>query len=144
MRRYWARGKFQGHLHAYCLLSWCPIPKPLVCAWIVINCETFLQGSNHFTSTTYISLHLLMIASVIFCLQIVTLSKDCHSYVWFTKDGKKHIELVWPKNTKEKYRFRNCGYVVSLLSVCLWVLAMWFYSCFNSCKLNKIHLLRKD
>ncbi|ELU18265.1 hypothetical protein CAPTEDRAFT_166694 [Capitella teleta] len=44
--------------------------------------------------------------------RITTLSRDGHACVWNTKDGSKHIELNWPKDSSKKYRFRNCGYAV--------------------------------
>ncbi|XP_064624555.1 prolactin regulatory element-binding protein-like [Lineus longissimus] len=41
--------------------------------------------------------------------RIVTIGKS-GAKVWNTKDGSKFLELVWPKKTEGKYRFRACRY----------------------------------
>lgn len=41
-------------------------------------------------------------------LQITTVSRDNHAYVWNTKDGSKFIELNWNQQSTKQYRYRGC------------------------------------
>ena len=40
-------------------------------------------------------------------LQIVTISKDSHAFVWDVKKGKKHAEMGWDPPKGVKYLFKR-------------------------------------
>jgi len=42
-------------------------------------------------------------------VQIATVSRDGHAYIWNAADGSKLHELVWKSTTQR--RFRNCRWV---------------------------------
>jgi len=45
-------------------------------------------------------------------IQIATVSRDGHSYIWNTADGSKLHELIWKATTQ--HRFRNCRWISML------------------------------
>ena len=70
----------------------------------------------------------------IYCVQIATVSRDGHSYIWNAADGTKLHELTW--KSKTQHRFRNCRWDAWLrihflpnisLTACLWTFKPDFF-----------------